>query len=130
MDFADTEQQEHRQAFIKEARLKSWGAACHADYVAKQLDDLMAEYAKLKEEDETLAAEIKEAEAAPDFHTVDNRTGRKEKQQRRNQIAKILEALARNMGQGQKALEQLQASVDSNLALAEHAEGWAWKQVL
>jgi len=127
MNFTDDEQQEFREAFIKEARLKSWGAACNADLIAKQLDDVMAEYGKLKTEDDQLAADIKDAEQALDHHTVDNRNARKEKQERRNQIAKVLEALAQNMARGQKALESLQASVESNMALAQHAEGWEWK---
>jgi len=128
MTFTDQEQQEFREAFIKEARLKSWGAACNADHIAKQLDELVVEYGKLKSEDDQLAADIAEAERAVDYHTVDNRTARKEKQERRNTIAKLLEALAANMGQGQKALENLQASIESNMALAAHATGWEWKQ--
>jgi hypothetical protein len=74
MTFTDDQQQEHRAAFINECRQKAWGAAAHADWISKGLDGLMAEYVKLKEEDNTVDADIKEAEAAIDSHTVDNRT--------------------------------------------------------
>ena len=30
--------------------------------------------------------------------------------------------------QGQRSLEQLYASMESNLALAKHAEEWEWKE--
>jgi hypothetical protein len=122
------DQEPQRSAFINECRQKAWGAACHADYISKQLDELIAQYAKFKEEDDTLAADSKELESAIDYHTVDNRNKRKEKQERRNQLARILQALSANMGQGQKALEQLQVSIESNLALAAHAEGWSWPE--
>jgi hypothetical protein len=129
MQFTEDQQDAHRATFINDCRQHAWGAAANADFVAKQLDQLMAEYAKIKAEDDTLAAQIKEAEQALDYHTVDNRSKRKEKQERRNQIANILQALANNMGQGQKALEQLQASIQNNLALAAHAQEWSWQEI-
>jgi len=49
--FTEEQQKEHRAAFIKECRLKAWSAACHADWINKQLDKIFAEYTKLKEED-------------------------------------------------------------------------------
>jgi hypothetical protein len=122
------DQEQHRSTFINDCHQKAWSAACHADFIAKQLDELMARYAKFKEEDDTLAAEIKDAENAPDYHTVENRAARKVKQERRNQLAQIMQALGTNMGQGQKALEQLQTSIDSNLSLATHAESWSWPE--
>ena len=128
MNFTDDQQNEHREAFIKECRQNAWGAACHADFISKQLDDLMKEYAKLKEEDDTAAADIKELENAVDYHTVENREKRKALQEKRNQLAKVMQALGQNMGQGQKVLENLLTSMESNSALAEHAEGWEWKQ--
>lgn len=128
MTFTEEQQQEHRDAFIKEARQNAWGASCHADFIAKNLDELMAEYTRVKEEDDTLAADIKEAEQAVDSHSVDNRQKRKDMQEKRNQLARIMQALGDNMGKGQKAMEQLLQSVESALALAKHAEGWAWKE--
>jgi uncharacterized protein YlxW (UPF0749 family) len=62
----------------------------------------MAEYAKLKEQDGTLEADIKEAEAAIDSHTVDDRQKRKAMQEERNHLAKLIQALGDNMGKGQK----------------------------
>src|SRR5690242_2225379 len=129
MNFTDEQQEQHRAAFIEECRQKAWGAACHADFIAKSLDGLMTEYAKLKEEDDTLAADIKEAEQAVDYHTVENRDKRKGMQEKRNQLAKVLQALGNNMGQGQKVMEQLLQSVEGSLQLSKHAEGWSWKEV-
>jgi hypothetical protein len=36
--FTIGQQQNHRHAFIKECRQKASGAACHADWIAKQVD--------------------------------------------------------------------------------------------
>jgi septal ring factor EnvC (AmiA/AmiB activator) len=121
-------QEPQRSAFINECQQKAWGAACHADFISKQLDELIAQYAKLKEEDDSLAADIKAAETALDYHTVENRQKRKEKQERRNQLTQIMQALGQNMGAGQKALEQLQANIENNAALATHAESWSWPE--
>jgi hypothetical protein len=52
------QQKEHREAFIKECRQKAWNAACHADWISKELDILLAEFTKLQEEDATLEGEI------------------------------------------------------------------------
>jgi hypothetical protein len=129
MTFPEYEQQDHRETFIKDCRQKAWGAACHADFVAKSLDELMAEYAKLKEQDDTLGADISLSEQAIDSHTVDSRQKRKEMQEERNRLGKLMTALGDNMGRGQKAYEQLLQSVDAALSLAKHAEGWSWKEV-
>ena len=67
MTFSTLQQSEHREAFIKECRQKAWGAACHADWVSKGVDELLAQYQKLEEEDRTLEADIKEAEIAIDY---------------------------------------------------------------
>jgi hypothetical protein len=72
--FTPLEQSKHRKAFIDECRQKAWGARCHADWVAKGLDSVMAEYEKLKAEDDRFAGEIKTLEAAVGSHTKDNRT--------------------------------------------------------
>ena len=62
-----------RDLFIEECRQKAWGAACNADWIGKQMDELMAQYQKLKDEDAALDAEIEELESALDSHTKDNR---------------------------------------------------------
>lgn len=106
-------------------------AACHADFIGKQLDQLMAEYAKLKQQDGTLEADIKEAEAAIRFpHRSTTATSAKPLREKRNQLARLLQAFGNNMGTGQKAFEQLLQSIERALALAAHAEGWSWKEEL
>ncbi len=73
MTFTALQQIEHRKAFIDACRQKAWDCACHADFISKELDQVMAHYKRLQEEDGTLAADIKELENALDAHTVDNR---------------------------------------------------------
>jgi chromosome segregation ATPase len=126
--FTDEEQQLHRDLFINECRQKAWGARCHADWVAKGLDTIMAEYEKLQAEDRGLEAEIKGLETAADYHTVENRNKRKGLQERRNAIAKAMQQLGANMQQGQKALQGLYQSGETNRQLAKHAEG-GWQEV-
>lgn len=128
MIFTAEEQQEHRAAFIRECRQKAWGAACHADFIGKQLDDLTAEYAKAKAEDNQFAADIHASETALDYHTVENRDKRKEMQARRTYLSKVMEAIGANMGQGQKVMQGMLQSVESNGALAKHAEGWGLEE--
>ena len=74
MTFTEKQQKEHRQAFIHECRQKAWGAACHADWVSKGLDAVMANYQKLQDDDRALAEEIKTLETAVDYHTVETAT--------------------------------------------------------
>jgi hypothetical protein len=40
-----------------------------------------------------------------------------------------MQAIHQSLGQAQQAMQQMYASVESNLSLATHAEGWAWKEV-
>jgi hypothetical protein len=129
MTFTEKQQKEHRQAFIHECRQKAWGAACHADWVSKGLDAVMANYQKLQDDDRALAEEIKTLETAVDYHTVDNRNKRKELNERRNSLKGAMEVIGRNVRQGQQVLANLHQSIESNLALAKHAEGWEWKEV-
>jgi hypothetical protein len=129
MTFTDDQQILHREGFIKECRQKAWGAACHADWISKSLDELLAHYRKLQAEDAQLAADIKEADGAVDYHTVDNRKRRKAMQERRNQLAKDMEAIGKSAQQGQQAMQGLLQSVVSALQLAKHAEAWEWKEV-
>jgi hypothetical protein len=127
--FTDKQQKAHREAFIEECRQKTWGAACHADWISKELDRVLAEYQKMQEEDRTLEADIKEAESAIDYHTVENRDKRKAKQERRNALAPQMKLVAENAQRGTQAMQQLLQSVESALQLAKHAEEWEWKEV-
>ena len=77
MTYTDNQQKEHRAALIEECRQKAWAAACYADRVGKSVDQLVADYKKLQEEDRTLEADIKELSSALDSHTVENRNNRK-----------------------------------------------------
>lgn len=117
-----------RASFIKESRQKAWGAACHAEWIAKQLDEVLTNFQKLQKEDGELEREIKALETAIDYHTVENRNKRKELQERRNIIAKSLQAFSKNVENGQKAIVELSRSIDTNLALAKHAEAYEWKE--
>jgi hypothetical protein len=46
--FTDKQQKAHRAAFIEECKQKAWGAACNADWIGKQVDEMLANYKKLK----------------------------------------------------------------------------------
>jgi hypothetical protein len=126
--FTGKQQTAHREAFIEECHQNAWGARCNADFISKGLDDGMAEYAKLKAEDDQLAADIKDLEDATDHHTVDNRQKRRALQGRRDDLMKVQNALAENIRQGQQAVQNLLRSVENNLALAKYAEAWEWKE--
>ncbi|HEX3861281.1 MAG TPA: OmpH family outer membrane protein [Stellaceae bacterium] len=128
MTFTPIQQDKHRKTFIEDCYQKAWGAACHAEWIGKQLDDLTAQYQKLKIDETALDAEIATLAAVLDSHTKDNREKRKELQQRGTALLKAGQALAQNMQQGQNAMQQLYASVESAMALAAHAEGWSWKK--
>jgi hypothetical protein len=129
MTFKEKEQTARREAFIKDCRQKAWSAACHADWISKNLDELVTQYQKLQEDDRTLENEIKAAELALDAHTVDNRNKRKELQGRRDKISEQMKLIMQSANAGQQAMTQLQQSVESSLQLAEHAETWEWKEV-
>jgi hypothetical protein len=129
MTFSEKQQTAHRKTFIEECRQKAWGARCHAEWISKSLDEVMAHYTKLKEEDRALEASIKDAETAVDYHIVENRNKRKAMQERRNVIAQQMKVLGENLKTGQQAFQQLHSSAETNLALAAHAETWGWKEV-
>ena len=93
MTFTKPEQDKHRKAFIDECRQKAWGAACHADWISKGVDDIMAHYQKLQAEDRELEEAIKAAEVAVDYHTVENRNKRKSMQERRNTLAQQMKLI-------------------------------------
>jgi hypothetical protein len=64
-----------------------------------------------------------------DRHTKNNRDKRKAIQGRRNILSKQIEFLGRAVQKGQKSLNSLHGSIETNLALAKHAETWEWKEV-
>jgi hypothetical protein len=127
--FSAAQQTKHRKAFIEECRQKAWGATCHADWISKNVDELLAHYNKLQDEDRTLEADIKELGLALDYHTVENRQKRKDKQERRNTLAKEMQLVAQNAQRGTQAMQQLVQSAESALQLAAHADTWEWKEV-
>jgi hypothetical protein len=127
--FTSEQQKNHRKAFIDDCRQKAWSAACHADWIGAQLDNLIKDYEKLKAEDGKLLTEINTHATAVDEHTKDNRDKRKALQERRNTIAKGMQLLAKNMQDGQQALDGLHQSTEASLQLAKHAETWEWKEV-
>lgn len=129
MTFTDDQQKEHREAFIRDCRQKAWGARCHAEWIGKQMDELMAQYTKLSDEHRGILAEIDTLKDALDSHTVDNRNKRKELQAKADTLAKQMQAIGASAHEGHKAMAQLYASVESSLALAAHAEGWSWKDI-
>jgi hypothetical protein len=128
MIFTKPEQAKHRKTFVDECRQKAWGAACHADWIAKGLKGLTDHFEKLQAEDRALDEAIKAADNAVDYHTVENRNKRKAFQERRNQVAQQMKLISENAQQAQRSLQQLYTSVESNLELAKHAEDWEWKE--
>jgi uncharacterized protein YlxW (UPF0749 family) len=124
--FTEEQQQEARSTFIAECKQKAWGAACNADWISGQLETMVADYTKLAEEDEKLAAEIKELENAADSHTKDNRDKRKALQERRNGLASQKEFLGKTIQDGQTNANRLYGTIETHLALAKHAENWDW----
>jgi chromosome segregation ATPase len=127
--FTDDQQKQHRKTFIDDCKQKAWGSACHAEWIAGQLEALTTDYTKLSQEDEKVAGEIKTLELSPDSHTKDNRDKRKALQERRNALAKQKEALGRMIQQGNDAAANLYGNVEASLALAKHAETWEWKEL-
>jgi chromosome segregation ATPase len=123
--FTDEQQTLHRDLFVEECRQKAWGAACHADWIAKQLDTLVADYTKLEVEQGRVDEEIK----ATDYKTPESRDKLKALQARRDALPARLTALKKNMQQVQQVLSGLYQNIEVNLQLATYAETWAWKEV-
>lgn len=128
MTFTKPQQKARRKAFIEECRQKAWSCACHADWISKSIDEVLAHYQKLQAEDNQLEADIKELAAALDYHTVENREKRKAMQGLRDQRAQEMQITAQSAQRGRKAMQQLLASVESSLAFAKHAGRWQWKE--
>src|SRR5438270_245103 len=78
--FAGIQRTRHREAFIEDCRQKAWGAVCHATWIGKELDKLMAQYQQLSDQHRAALAEIDTLKAGLDSHTVDNREKRKDLQ--------------------------------------------------
>jgi len=127
--FNQKEQTEHRKAFIADCMFKAWGAACHADWMQKSLNELIAQYQKLQAEDKALETEITANADGFNGHTVENRNKRNELQKRRTTIGNNMKLIATNTQQGAQAMQRLLDSVDQNLLLADHAKEWSWKEV-
>jgi hypothetical protein len=124
--FNTKEQAAHRKAFIDECLQKAWGAACHAGFIEKNLNESIAAYQKLQAEDKKLDEEINTYADALDQHTVANRNKRAELQKTRTNIANEMKLIARNTQQGAESMQKLLTSKEQNLLLAEHAKDWSW----
>jgi hypothetical protein len=124
--FNQKEQTEHRKAFIEDCLHKAWGAACHADWMQKSLNELVAHYQKLQVEDKELEKQIQENLDGFDGHTVANRNKRNELAKKRNAIANQMKLIGQNTQQGAQAMQRLLDSVDQNLLLADFAKDWSW----
>jgi hypothetical protein len=60
----------------------------------------------------------------PDSDTKDNRDKRRTLQERRSVLADQMK-----FQEGQKSVNTLHGSIETDLALAKHAETWEWKEV-
>ena len=97
--------------------------------VDKELERLQDELVRLQAQDDKLVADIEELANALDYHTVENRDKRKAIQEKRDQLKEVRKIMERNMVAGQRALQELRRSIESNLALVKHAENWEWKEL-
>jgi predicted RNase H-like nuclease (RuvC/YqgF family) len=128
--FTEEQQKDHREAFIKDCRQRAWAAACRAEWIGKQVDKLIADYTKLKAEDEKLEEEIKTLETAVDYHTVENSAKRKTLQERRNVLQGQMKNLGLEVQQGQLGVNELYQNIEASLQLADHAVKWEWKETV
>jgi chromosome segregation ATPase len=128
MKFDDAQQEDHRLSFWRECRQKAWGAACHAEWIGKELDIAMAQYKALQAEAEVNLEEQKTLKDALDSHTDENQAKRKTLRGRREEITTTIEDLTKNIRQGQQLMQQLYQSLETNISLAEHSKTWSWKQ--
>ena len=127
MTYDDKQQKEHREAIINECRQKAWAATCHADWISKNIDDILGRYTKLQGEVRTFDVDS-EIAGALDGHTVETRNKRKASQERRDKITEEMKVIVQSAQKGQQAMTNLLQSVESALELAEHAENWEWKE--
>jgi hypothetical protein len=127
--FNEKEQTAQRKAFIADCIEKAWGAACHADWIQKSLNELVAHYQKLQAEDKEIEAVIKANAEGFDNHTVENRNKRAAMQKKRTDVGNQMKLIAENTREGGNAMRRLLDSVDQNLLLADFAKDWSWKEV-
>jgi len=113
---------------MEECRQKAWSASCNADYISKHFDKMMGEYEKLKREDAEHDAEITALDAAPDYHSKDNREKRKALEGRRKIIERQLAYIKARADEAHAAIQQLYSTAETQLELAKHAEKWEWKE--
>lgn len=124
--FTTKEQTAYRKSFIEECTQKVWGAACHAGWLEKNLNENIGNYQKLQVEDKALEAAIKANLEGPGGHTVENRNKRIGLQKKRNDIAQTQKIIAQNTQMGAASMQKLLDSVEQNLLLAKHAKDWSW----
>ena len=127
--FTKEQQAQARKSFIDKSRENAWGAACHADFLAKTMEGLFAEHQKLIDEDTQLETEIKALDNSTDHHTVENRTKRKRMQEVRQQSSRQMEAAKTAVQRAMQQMQELLQTAEFNLKLAKHAETWEWKEV-
>lgn len=127
--FTIKEQTEKRKAFIDECMQKAWGAAAHAAWIEKTLNELIAKYQDFQKQDRAIDAEMKLSLDAPDHHTVENRNKRAHLQKERNTISSNMKLIGKNMKEGTETMQRLLNSTDQNLLLADFAKEWEWKEV-
>ena len=124
--FNDKQQASLRANFIDDCHGKAWGASCHASWMQKSLNELIAHYKKLQIDDHELEAKINSLEDALDYHTVENRQKRAELSKNPTNINNQMKLVAKNTQEGAVALQRLLDSVDQNLLLADYAKDWSW----
>jgi hypothetical protein len=127
--FNKEQQSQARKSFIEKSRENAWGAACHADFLAKTMEGLFAEHQKLIDEDTRLETEIKALDNTTASHTAENRTKRKRMQEVRQQISKQMELAKTAVQRAMQQMQELLQTAEFNLKLAKHAETWEWKEV-
>ena len=126
--FTKEQQSQARKSFIEKSRENAWGAACHADFLAKTMEGLFAEHQKLIDEDTRLETEIKALDNTTNYHTVENRMKRKRMQEVRQQISKQMEVAKTAVQRAMQQMHELLQTAEFNLKLAKHAETWEWKE--
>lgn len=124
----EEQKKEHREQFIKDCRQKAWGAACHAEWISKGLDSVVAAYKNLQDEDRAVGEGLRKASEALDNHTDEGQTERKALRNRWASIQTALETLAKKMQQGHDVLNGRYKNIEASLALAKHAEMWERKE--
>lgn len=127
--FNKQDQEKYRQQFIEEGRSKAWSAACHAAWVTDQTDKLLKAYEKMDVDQRALDEKERGLELAIDSHTKDNRIMRKSLHEQGNIIRIKMKSIGDELQKSYTFASQLLGNIDSNLAVAEFAKTWIWKEV-